>query len=150
MKKVYVIGSLANEDIPKVANYLRSRGYDAFDSWYSAGPEADLKWHEHSVKKGQTYRQALKDYAAQHVYNFDKSHLDTSDAVVLVYPAGKSGHLELGYAMGKGKPGYIYMPQEPERWDVMIAGTTVCYTLDELLLALRGGVVPMGRGEYED
>jgi hypothetical protein len=140
MKKVYVIGSLGNPGVPELAIFLRVRGFDAFDSWYSAGPEADLKWHEHSVKKGQSYREALKDYAAQHVYNFDKSHLDTSDAVVLLYPAGKSGHFELGYAMGKGKPGFILMEREPERWDVMIAGATVCYTKDELELALRRGL----------
>lgn len=137
MKKVYVIGSLSNPGVPALAKWLRERGYDAFDSWYSAGPEADLKWHEHSVLKGQTYREALKDYAAQHVYNFDKAHLDTSDAVVLLYPAGKSGHFELGYAMGRGKPGFILMEKEPERWDVMIAGACVCYRKDELDGALR-------------
>ena len=135
--KVYVIGSLANDEIPKVANYLRARGYDAFDSWWSAGPLADKHWHEHSLLKGQTYREALKDYAAQHVYNFDKNHLDTADAVVLVYPAGKSGHLELGYGLGKGKPGFILMKEEPERWDVMIAGATVVESHDELDTALR-------------
>jgi len=36
-----------------------------------------------------------------------------------VLPAGKSGHLELGFLRGKGKPCYILFPEDPERWDVM-------------------------------
>ena len=38
---------------------------------------------------------------------------------MLVLPAGKSGHLELGYVIGRGKPGYILMDGEPERVDIM-------------------------------
>ena len=38
--------------------------------------------------------------------------------MVLVCPAGKSGHLEFGYAIGRGTPGLILL-DDPERWDVM-------------------------------
>lgn len=34
-------------------------------------------------------------------------------------PAGKSAHLELGYVIGTGKPGWILFDQDPERFDVM-------------------------------
>ena len=37
----------------------------------------------------------------------------------MIMPAGKSGHLELGYTIGKGKPGFILFDEEPERFDVM-------------------------------
>jgi hypothetical protein len=39
--------------------------------------------------------------------------------VVLVLPAGKSGHMELGWALGQRKIGYVLFDQTPERWDVM-------------------------------
>ena len=39
---------------------------------------------------------------------------------MLVYPAGRSGHLELGYAIGKGKRGYVVLDEEPQKWDVML------------------------------
>jgi nucleoside 2-deoxyribosyltransferase len=39
-------------------------------------------------------------------------------------PAGKSGHLELGYMVGCGKPGYILFDKEPERLDQMVQFAT--------------------------
>jgi nucleoside 2-deoxyribosyltransferase len=50
-----------------------------------------------------------------------------------VMPAGKSGHIELGYAVGQGKPGYILLEKEPERWDLMYAFATKIFYHIELL-----------------
>lgn len=137
--RVYVIGSLRNENVPRVSAVLRQCGHEAFDSWYAAGPEADDYWQKYVTERGLTYEQALREFAAQHVFNFDKSHLDRSDAVVLVLPAGKSGHLELGYAIGKGRRGFILLDGDPGRYDVMYAfAERVCHSVDELLLALEG------------
>lgn len=135
--KVYVIGSLRNEVIPQVAETLRKAGHAAFDAWYSAGPEADDYWQKHEKFKGHTFQQALAGYAAQNVYAFDKRHLDAADVVVMVMPAGKSGHLELGYSVGKGKRTYILMDGEPERYDVMYNfATKVVMSVEELLKEL--------------
>jgi nucleoside 2-deoxyribosyltransferase len=53
-------------------------------------------------------------------------------------PAGKSGHLELGYVSGKGKPTYVLFDHEPERWDVMYQFATggVFFSLESLLEGL--------------
>ena len=117
---IYIIGSLANPKIPVVANELRSVGFDVFSSWYCASENADVRWQEHEQGRGLTYIEALKDFAAQQVFKFDKYHLDGCDTAVLVYPAGRSGHLELGYAVGQGKHTFILMDQEPVKWDVML------------------------------
>ncbi len=98
---------------------LRDIGLDVFDDWYSVGEEADDKWMEYEKARGRDYHEALKGHTARHVFEYDLSHLQRSDACVMVAPAGKSGHLELGYMLGQGKPGFIYMPDEPERWDMM-------------------------------
>lgn len=118
MKSIYVIGSLRNPIIPEIGNSLRSAGWDVFDDWFAGGPEADDKWKEYEQERGRTYQEALAGYAAGHVFHFDLTHLDRCDAALLVLPAGRSGHLELGYMAGRGKETYILLGQE-DRWDVM-------------------------------
>ncbi len=119
MKSIYLIGSLRNPAIPEIARQLRVEGFDVFDDWYAAGPEADDYWQKYEQNRNHSYEQALSGYAAQHVYQFDKRHLDRCDIGILALPAGKSGHLELGYMIGTGKPGLILLDKEPERFDVM-------------------------------
>ena len=116
--KLYLIGSLRNPEVPKMAQEIRELGFDVFDDWYAAGPEADDKWRDYEKARGHTYREALKGLAADHVYQFDLKHLNECDIAVVCLPAGKSAHLELGYVIGKGKKGYILI-DNPERWDVM-------------------------------
>lgn len=135
-KKVYIIGSLRNPEISKIAQKIRSStSFEVFDDWMAAGPEADDYWKKYEQEKGNDFVQALKGAAARNVFEFDKAHLDSSDAVVLVLPAGRSGHLELGYALGSGKPGFILLNKEAEgeRFDVMYGfATGVTYDPEEL------------------
>jgi hypothetical protein len=134
---IYLIGSLRNPEIPKIAEQLRGAGHEVFDDWFAAGPEADDKWRDYEKARGRTFRQALHGYAAQNVFRFDKRHLERADTVVLVAPAGKSGHMEFGWSLGKGKRG-IYMLDSPERWDVMLSfATDIVEGVDELLEALE-------------
>lgn len=120
MKSIYIIGSLRNPMVPKIGNALRKLGLDVFDDWFASGPETDDYWKKYEKGRGNGFGQALKGYMAPHVFEFDKYHLDRTDGSVLVVPAGKSAHLELGYTIGRGKPGFILFPSEPkDRWDVM-------------------------------
>jgi hypothetical protein len=138
VKSVYVIGSLRNENIPVIGNLLRVSGFDAFDDWYGAGHEADDKWRDYENVRSRVHKEALYGYAARHVFEFDKRHLDRCDLAVLVLPAGKSGHLELGYFVGTGKPGFILFDTIPERYDVMHQfATDVFYNTDDLISGLN-------------
>lgn len=138
MKSVYVIGSLRGPHVPKVAANLRASGFDVFDDWFAAGPEADDYWRTYEIDRGHNYEQALSGYAARHVFGYDRSHLDRCDAAVLVLPAGRSGHLELGYFIGSGKPGYILLDDEYDRWDVMYGfAALVTRDLDKIIEDLR-------------
>jgi hypothetical protein len=121
-KCLYLIGSLRNERIPRLANKIRKEhpDFEVFDDWYSAGPEADDYWKEHQKSKGLTYTEALKGHAARNVFEFDRRHLDRSTHALLVLPAGKSGHMEIMYAMyGVGCQTAILLDPEDVRWDVM-------------------------------
>lgn len=115
---IYLIGSLRNPEVPNIANRIRALGHQVFDDWFAAGPEADDKWREYEISRGRDYLEALNGAAAKNVFAFDKRHLDAADAAVLLLPAGKSGHLELGYVIGSGRRGYVLLDTS-DRWDVM-------------------------------
>ncbi|MFH1759430.1 MAG: hypothetical protein ABH822_02650 [Patescibacteria group bacterium] len=134
---VYLIGSLRNPKVPKLAQEIRALGFDVFDDWYAAGPEADDKWRDYEKKRGHSYKEGLQGLAADHVFQFDKKHLELCHIAVLQLPAGKSRHLELGWALGLGKKGYILLDR-PDRWDVMYKfATAVCNNFKELETELK-------------
>jgi hypothetical protein len=132
--KIYLIGSLRNPEVPKIANKIREHGYEVFDQWYSAGPNADDHLRDHFVAMGMNHKEILKTAAAVNIFEFDKRHIQASDVVVLLMPAGKSGFLELGWALGQGKQGYILFDQDPERVDVMFQfADDIFYSVTELV-----------------
>lgn len=134
MKRIYLIGSLRNPNVPILAAALRAEGLEVFDDWYAAGPRADDHWKAYEQARGRTYSEALRGRAATQVFGYDKSNLDRCDAAVLLLPAGRSGHLELGYFIGQGKPGYIALPEDHDRWDVMYRFATGVHTSYKSLL----------------
>lgn len=121
MSVIYLVGSLRNPKIPQIATILRAEGHDVFDDWYSPGHECDEKWKEYEGIRGRTYLEALNGYHAWHQFEFDRTHIHRADIGVLVAPAGRSAHLELGYMIGRGQRGYILLEGEPDpaRWDLM-------------------------------
>ena len=138
MKSIYIIGALRNKAVPEFANELQQLGFEAFADWFSPGPDADDFWRDYSKARGLTYKQALESYGARHIFDFDKYHLDRCDLAVMLMPAGKSGHLELGYTISRGKPGYILFDGEPERYDVMVQfATGIFFNKQELFDKLR-------------
>lgn len=136
--KIYLIGALKNPAVPTLAMALRDAGHEVCDEWYSPGPETDEFWRQHCKYRNLTFTQALETPHAKHVFAFDKLHIDKADAVVMLMPCGRSGHLEFGYSIGTGKRGYILMPGEPERYDVMYKFATGVFTdLGPLLTELK-------------
>lgn len=137
-RNIYLIGSLRNESISKLAGDLRANGHSVFDDWFAAGPEADDYWRDYERGRGHSLPEALNGYAARHVFEFDKHHLDRCDTAVLALPAGRSGHLELGYASGLGHDCAILMESEPDRYDVMyqFANLGVFFKVEDLIDAL--------------
>jgi hypothetical protein len=130
---IYLIGSLRNPQVPIIAEQLRAAGHEVFDDWFAAGPEADDKWRDYEQARGRSYSEALSGYAAEHVFDFDRLHLERADVVILMLPAGKSGHLELGWALGRGKRGYILL-DNPERWDIMYKfASGVFFSVEDLI-----------------
>lgn len=145
MTSLYLIGSLRNPRIPEIANELRLRvpGLDVFDDWHAAGPHADDCWRDYEKRRGHSYVEALQGLASKQVFEFDRTHLERCDMAMLVLPAGKSGHLELGFILGRGKPGFLLLEDghaqdEAFRYDVMYRfATGVCESLDDAVQTIQ-------------
>lgn len=146
MKKiVYVIGSLRNPRIPHIGNDIRNAGFEAADYWWSAGchcgcgHSADESWTIYSKIREQSYKEAIYDYAAQNIFNFDLFHLNRADAGVMVMPAGKAAHMEFGYLRGRNKPVFILFEEaEPERGDIMHGfATDIFFSVEALIETLK-------------
>jgi nucleoside 2-deoxyribosyltransferase len=135
---IYLIGSLRNPAIASVAEAVEHvLGCECFASWAAASPTADDAWRDYERARGNTYEEALRGHAATHVFDFDREHIERADAGLLVLPAGRSGHLELGFMLGQGKPGWI-LRDDPERWDVMYRfATGVAPTREALFDMMR-------------
>lgn len=117
---VYLAGSLRNPAIPSIMRDLHIKtNSKVFADWYAAGPEADDHWKSFYSGAGYSYVEALKAPASVNTFEFDRRNMLASKTMVLALPAGKSGHLELGWFLGKGKPGYILLDSNEDRWDVM-------------------------------
>jgi hypothetical protein len=137
---IYIIGSLRNKNVPIIANKLQAidKNWEIFSSWYGSGPRADDCLRDYCKGKGLNYKETLKDPAAINTYQFDKKHLTRATDVVLVMPAGKSGHLEFGWSIGRGKRGYILFDKVPSRVDIMYQfSTDLFFTIDELIEELK-------------
>lgn len=140
---IYLIGSLRNPRVPEIGEALRQDlnrpDVTVFDDWFAAGPEADDCWQRYEQSKGNTFPEALRGEAAKNVFQFDLKHLNRADVAVLILPAGKSGHMEFGWCLGKGKRGYILLEdQDPGRWDVMYQfANAVFYSVRGLLSSLQ-------------
>lgn len=139
LKSIYLIGSMKNPEVPLVANRIEKElGIEAFCDWYSPGKDADEYWRDYEKLRGRSFKEAFHGYHAKNVFEFDRYHLDRCDATLLVMPAGKSAHLELGYQSGKGKPGWILFDKEPERLDVMLRFALDVYmSVEEMITGLK-------------
>ena len=136
---IYLFGSLSNPNIITLTKRLRDEGLTVFSEWHSSGPEADMHWKNYFKELGYSYKEALNSDFVNTAFNFDLDHMKQADIGVLVMPAGRSGHLEIGWMLGQGKKGYILFPDgEPERPDLMAKlATDVFFSTEELINVLN-------------
>ena len=111
--KIYIASSWKNEhSVMSLAKYLRlNKGFEVdcfadkstgrFVFHYSELPE-DI--NQLNIKTFLLYPQSKK------AFKEDKKWLDWCDCCLVLLPAGKSTHLEAGYAKGSGKKLIIYCP----------------------------------------
>ena len=136
--KIYVASSWKNPRHKAVVNALRDRGawvYDYRESnscfhWEDIDPNYE-KWSP------AEYLAALTTTDASNAFWRDMSALAAADAVVGLDPLGVSSALELGWAVGHGKPVVLLVEDtfKPELMVKMIP-FRVCQ-LEELIITLE-------------
>jgi hypothetical protein len=134
IERLYLIGSLRDNAVRALANRIRKLGITVFDDWHAAGSRADDIWQEYEQGRGHKFKEGLAGEHARDVHKIDVEKIDKSDTGLLLMPTGKSCHMEFGYMMGQGKRGYILMPGEPERWDIMYRFATDLFTTEKDLM----------------
>ena len=132
---IYLIGSLRLPSVRQFAQELRQHSFDVFDDWHAAGPEADDIWQKYEQDRGRSYLEAIQGAHAKCVFEFDERNINRSSVGILMLPAGKSGHMELGYMLGQRKRGYVLFDKEPERWDIMYQFATGLFLDKDKLIA---------------
>lgn len=123
--KIYVASSWRNKYQQSVVAFLRTEGFEVYDFKH---PEEgnDFHWSEIDPDwqnwTNEQYIAALSHPVARAGFKSDFDAMKEADAFVLVLPCGRSAHLELGWAVGKGKPTAIYCPEptEPELMAKMV------------------------------
>ena len=111
---IYVASSWRTIKHKPVVDALRAAGHDVYDyreqglSWYALGVGS----YAHSLEAMQT---AVHLDTCTERFVADMDWLKAAEAVVLVLPCNRSAHLELGFAVGRGKlTGVLWEPAEPE------------------------------------
>ncbi|MCZ8539765.1 group-specific protein [Psychrobacillus psychrodurans] len=92
--KFYIASSFKNiESVRYVSENLKNRGYIHTYDW--------------TVNENVTTLKELKMIGEQ-----EKTAVIEADFVVVLLPAGKGSHIELGIAIGNGKNIYLYSPNK--------------------------------------
>lgn len=120
MAKIYLASSWRNPYQAEVLKALRDAGHEVYDFKNPSPGNNGFSWAEIDPNwqrwKFEDYRQALKTDIAQRGFTADFSAMQWADTCVLLWPAGRSAHLEYGWACGAFKRTAIlaYGENEPE------------------------------------
>ena len=121
---IYIASSWKNQGLARlVAEYLRDIGYPVDCFCDPSSGRYVFHWRELVDKEEDLMAHDaisfLCDSRTRRAFDEDKKWIDWSDVVVLVLPAGRSAHLEAGYAKGQGKLLFILGGFSKGEFDVM-------------------------------
>jgi hypothetical protein len=139
--RVFVSSSWRNLRQPEVVAALTAAGYDVYDfrdpapasatggfSW----AEIDPDWQSWTAAQ---FREALAHPRVRQAFSLDMDALQDCDALVMVQPCGRSAALELGWAIGAGRPSIVLLADgEPEL--MLLMAQHFCLTVEEVLSVL--------------
>jgi hypothetical protein len=135
---VYIASSWKNAvDVRRLANGLRFAGHQVYAFCEEGAGHYSFDFRQAKDAGALTAGEMLKTDQARHAFEADKGGLDWATDVILLLPAGRSSHLEAGYAVGLGKRLFIVAAPVAGEWDVMYAfADAICESFAELLAAL--------------
>ena len=119
--KIYLASSWKNEkEIKRLANLLKMQGYNVDCFCDTSTGRYVFHFSEIGDPRVLNVLNFLADKRSQRAFQEDKKWLDWCECCLLYLPAGKSAHLEAGYAKGQGKKLIIFQCEFPKgEFDVM-------------------------------
>jgi nucleoside 2-deoxyribosyltransferase len=143
MNNIYIASSWKNvEQVRALAARLRESGFQVDDFTDDRSGRFVFHYSELGSLEQLDAISFLKHDKARQAFVEDKKMIDWADAVVLLLPAGRSAHLEAGYAKGSGKRLVIYQPDRfpPGEFDVMYGFADLITTsFEDVVVFLKGG-----------
>lgn len=138
--KVYVASSWRCRWQPEVVEKLRAVGHEVYD--FKNPPNGTgFGWSQTDEGRAETigsYLRAIQSLRAAEGFASDMHALNEAEATVLVLPCGRSAHLELGYAVGRGQKTIVLLHPdkfEPELMYLMC--DHICEDIDEVIRCLE-------------
>jgi hypothetical protein len=127
--RIYLASSWRNEHQPRVLAELRALGHEVYDfrnpqvqgppgvpadgfSWKQTDPTWGSRLSPDIVDR---YKRMLSHPRASEGFAADYDAMRWADAFVLLLPCGRSAHLEAGWALGRGKPTIVLLPEPATR-----------------------------------
>jgi hypothetical protein len=131
---IYVASSWRNHFYPAIVARLRELGHEVYDfrdpnfgfNWAQADPSFT------KLMPSVQFREKLTGDMQERAFANDMSHLDAADTVLLVGPCGRSAHLELGYACGRGKRTIVLLPLTVEPELMLKMADHICVEFSEV------------------
>lgn len=132
--KIYVASSWRNSWQAHVVALLRRAGHHVYDFKDGLGgfewEDIDPNWENWDERQA---REALADGLCAGAFSLDYEAMKWADAFVLLLPCNRSAHLEAGWAIGRGKPTVIYIPEPSEPELMYLLADAVVVSEGELL-----------------
>ena len=136
-RKIYVASSWRNIAQPGVVVALRKMGHEVYDFRNPVEGDHGFHWREidelWKIWDADQYIKALSHPIAEAGFQSDFAAMKWADTFVLVQPCGRSAHLELGWAVGQGKPSIMLLGPDIEPELMVKMCDHICNGLGELL-----------------
>jgi hypothetical protein len=143
--RIYLASSWRNVEQPSAVERLRACGHDVYDFRKPPGGIPDgFRWSELDPDwenwNAVTYRAGLQQPLAQKGFYSDFDGMRWADVGVLLLPAGRSAHLELGWMAGAGKRTIIWTRDGEEPELMALLADQICTSFEEVAAALEVSV----------
>lgn len=139
-RKIYLASSWRNPLQPGFVAALRDAGHAVYDFRNPAPGNTGFSWGSYTTYEAMSnpegFREALFHPVATDGFNHDLNAMEWADTFVMAQPCGRSAHLELGWATGRGKDCWVLLQpnQEPELMLRVIGGPErFCSSVGELI-----------------
>lgn len=116
--RIYLASSWRNPRQPAILSNLRSAGHEVYDFRNPKPGNTGFDWRDVDPLWRQwdarAYVRGLEHPVAREGLRLDFEAMKWASAFVMVQPCGRSAALELGWAIGAGKPTAVLLDDESE------------------------------------